>query len=179
MSRPTALMCFKPVESKTFIPFFSHPLSHHASPQHHSCLPCAPHHHAFVTMDHSHGVHSQFCLPQFCQSRQMKHVRWHLEEKAFWFIMELSMDKSYFFWHSLWSQGLITFQGTVALLSNSLGPWCMCACVCLNMVGKWQQGPVWESENDWGVKHLPPILTSYDWKHHSALSSERNRVQVQ
>lgn len=70
------------------------------------CLPCVPLSCAlpcliscpFVTKAHSKCANSQLCLPRFCQSRQIKHVRWHVEEKVLWFIMELFTNKSYFSW---------------------------------------------------------------------------------
>lgn len=118
---------------------------------------------------HSHFTNGQHCLPQSCQSRQIKHARWHMEEKTFWFTMELFMDKSYFSWPGTCSQGLITFQGTAAIYSNYSGSSDVCVHMAvwvrahLNMVQILQRGCWLQSANEGKFKsssspHFPHVV---------------------
>lgn len=147
-----------------------------------SPCPSRPHAPPLFTKTCSSFASGQLCLPQFCQSRQIKHVRWHMEEKAFWFIMDLFMDKSYFSWPATCSRGLITFQGTAAIYSNSLGPQ-MFACTCLPMcVHVWIQLEICSKAVDCKVRmkvkrRLPPFLTSNDCKCHCGYLSWKNDLR--
>ena len=119
------------------------PPSHEAGPQAFiRCLLCVALHspkpdgRPFFTKAHSNFASGQLHLPQSRQSRQIKHVRWHTEEKSYWLIKAFFMARSYFSWPATCSQVLITFQPTAAIYSNILGPQmfaCMCLSVCVHV----------------------------------------------
>lgn len=157
---PIGLMCCECAKPEVFVPFFC--ILHHTEPASPAFTGCLPYVHLscalpclisclFVTKAHSNCANGQLCLLRFCQSRQIKHVRWHVEEKVLWFIMELFTNKSYFSWPDTCSLRLDHISRHYRRLLKYSGSWdvCVLVSVCLHI---WMQLENWSRDFDYKSK---------------------------